>query len=190
MELKRCSKCGENKKKYSDFSKSKNGKDGLMYWCKVCCHKHHRLWQKTDAGRVSSARRGKKYYNTEKGKEVSRRASAKHSKKYPDKIKASCKKYKSTEKGRITQVRSSKKYRMTDAGHKAAIRARMKFPEKIKARNAARCISSGPCEYPNCNSGSKIEKHHWDYSKPLEIVSLCSKHHDIADKVKAIIDTK
>lgn len=57
----------------------------------------------------------------------------------------------------------------------------LKYPEKIKARTAVRLalnrgdIVKKPCEV--C-SESKVHAHHVDYSKPLEIMWLCRKHHD------------
>jgi len=39
--MKVCSKC-RIKKKEEEFSKSKNNKDGLHYWCKVCCKKYYK----------------------------------------------------------------------------------------------------------------------------------------------------
>ena len=45
-----------------------------------------------------------------------------------------------------------------------------------------------PCQYPNCKYHEKrIEAHHWDYDKPLEVVWLCSLHHAMADKVYKLI---
>jgi len=143
--IKRCPKCGKNKKRSSGFYKNRTSKDGLNCWCKSCCTEWQREWRKTDAGHIAHVEGNRKYYSTEKGKEASRR--------------------------------------------KWARRVR-EFPEKIRARVIARKISIMPCQYPNCSSGQRVEKHHWDYSKPLEVVMLCRKHHAIADKVKAIIDTK
>lgn len=54
-------------------------------------------------------------------------------------------------------------------------------PVKVKAGqilcNAVRCgkITRGPCAVCGCTEN--IDGHHEDYSKPLEVIWLCRKHH-------------
>jgi hypothetical protein len=52
--------------------------------------------------------------------------------------------------------------------------SRAKYPEKLKARILARKhIPLQPCEM----CGEKGQRHHEDYSKPLEVRFLCAFHH-------------
>lgn len=63
---------------------------------------------------------------------------------------------------------------------KADKKYRTKFPEKYKAvnavNNALRCgrLFKKPCAI--CEN-EITEAHHEDYSKPLEVIWLCAKHH-------------
>ena len=52
-------------------------------------------------------------------------------------------------------------------------------PEKRKAHQAVHsALRSGKIHrHPCCICGNKAQAHHDDYSKPLEIIWLCSKHH-------------
>lgn len=63
---------------------------------------------------------------------------------------------------------------------KALAKYRAKYPEKRKAHNIfSNAMRNGeikpqPCEVCGC---LKTEAHHFDYSKPLEVIWLCPKHH-------------
>lgn len=82
------------------------------------------------------------------------------------------------------RVEMRNEYAQTPAGKKAHARALKKqralYPQKYKARtefnNAVRDgkIKRGPCEI--CGK-KKAHGHHEDYSKPLDVRWLCSKHH-------------
>lgn len=48
-------------------------------------------------------------------------------------------------------------------------------PEKNRARMAARVIPRQACEHEGCKEIG--ERHHDDYSRPLAVRFLCSRHH-------------
>ncbi len=55
-----------------------------------------------------------------------------------------------------------------------------KYPEKVKAqRLAQKAVKKGTLSKEKCEicSDLKVEAHHPDYSKPLEVQWLCRKHH-------------
>ena len=51
-----------------------------------------------------------------------------------------------------------------------------KYLDKLKARNAIKKVTpDNKCH--KCGGINKLERHHPDYSKPLEIITLCRKCH-------------
>jgi hypothetical protein len=80
------------------------------------------------------------------------------------------------------RVEMRRAYRITpEAKCQAMARYTAKFPEKYTARNIVNAaIRDGklkvqPCE--RCGYGIGVHAHHEDYSKPLEVVWLCRRHH-------------
>ncbi len=59
-------------------------------------------------------------------------------------------------------------------------------PEKSKAnRLVFVAVRNKSLKKVNCFCGeSRVEAHHEDYSKPLEVIWLCKKHHVEADKIR------
>ena len=51
-------------------------------------------------------------------------------------------------------------------------------PEKIKAHTLVHINNLKGNECEKCNSIIDLEAHHSDYSKPMEIVTLCRIHHN------------
>lgn len=145
--MKVCFKCGISKP-LDDFYKHGQMKDGRLNKCKECT--------KNDA---TKHRIERIYYYRAYDKQ---RASAPH--------RAQARKdYSRSEAGRLSHARALK-------------RQRVKYPDKYRARttfwNAVRDGKVVPwpvCCVPECNS--KPEAHHPDYSRPLDVVWLCSVHH-------------
>lgn len=85
---------------------------------------------------------------------------------------------------RPDRVAARKAYQHTEAGKAAFYRTTLnmikKFPEKVRARDLLRkALKSGkltkqPCEV--CGD-LKVDGHHDDYGKPLEVRWLCLLHH-------------
>lgn len=75
----------------------------------------------------------------------------------------------------------------------ASRRMQVLYPEKYKARYECRqAIRSGklikqPCEV--CGE-AKVEAHHDDYSKPLDVRWLCKKHHSLHHRKEVVLPFK
>jgi len=63
---------------------------------------------------------------------------------------------------------------------------RSRNPDKAKARRAVdSAVHSGrlikkPCEFPGCGD-PKVQAHHDDYSRPLDVVWYCAFHHRVVE---------
>jgi len=81
------------------------------------------------------------------------------------------------------RVAARKAYSQTEAGKVAHLRASRKywemFPERRKAAHAvSNAVRDGRITPQLCwVCGEQAEAHHPDYSSPLDVVWLCSKHH-------------
>lgn len=71
---------------------------------------------------------------------------------------------------------------------------RTKHPERLRANNAIQRakskgkLKSQPCQ--KCGQVSNVHAHHDDYSKPLDIIWLCSVHHKARHKELKLLGTQ
>lgn len=57
-------------------------------------------------------------------------------------------------------------------------------------RDVTNAIKNGTLVKEPCRCGSKkVEAHHMDYSRPLEVIWACKKHHAELDKMKRELDS-
>jgi ribosomal protein S27AE len=79
----------------------------------------------------------------------------------------------------LTRRERARRWRLNNKDKVDAIRNR--YPEKRRANHAVfHAVRSGrlqkqPCE--KCGTVDRVNAHHDDYSKPLEVRWLCPKHH-------------
>jgi hypothetical protein len=146
---KACTQCGV-KKEPAEFANSSRTKSGKKSRCKAC----KKIYNKEYHARPEVVARAKKYYINPVNN---------------DRIKKRAKKY--------SQLPSTREaHRVYDKKNKAL------HPEKRRARDAVNnALRSGklvrlPCK--KCGATYKIEAHHWDYSKPLDVLWYCTEHHD------------
>jgi hypothetical protein len=87
------------------------------------------------------------------------------------------------------RIELSKAYQKTDAGKESHKKALKKYKETYPLRYAAKVIFGNALRdgvvlrQPCIICGEKAEGHHPDYSRPLDVVWLCKKHHMDAHKV-------
>lgn len=145
--MKKCTKCGIEKQT-TEFHKDKIKKDGLRSYCKIC-----------------ASETAKKY--REANPEKSREHTRKWQKANPEKHRKRERKWRES---------NPKKFRAITK------KTREKYPEKNNARNKFRSgIRAGkiirPTNCSRCDFVGMIEGHHYDYSKPFDVIWLCRKCH-------------
>ena len=155
--MKKCMKCGEVKP-VDDFYRHPKMADGRLSKCKTCTKRDVR---ENRAKRVE-------YY----------RAADRARSKLPHRRDAE--KLRSNSPSRIE---SRRKYALTPEGRASANRAKKSYCDRNPVKRAAHvacgnAIRDGrlirkPCEV----CGEIAQAHHDDYSKPLDVRWLCTKHH-------------
>lgn len=149
--MKICSTCKIEKDEIY-FSKRIGAIDGLRGQCKECKNKAYREGY------------GDRYSKSDKGKEVRKKYQQSQARRISES------KYRRSEKGRLKCYNSYKKYKESN-------------PDKVKAHKILNHkIESGLISKPSkcsycCKENKLINGHHYDYSKPLDVVWLCPKCH-------------
>lgn len=146
--MKRCRKCLEEKSD-AEFSKCSTKKDGLWIYCRTCDNLRNRNWYATPEGMAASKQKVSNYRKTEAGILQNRNA---------------CKRYKNSDRGRAWLANSIKTKR-------EEYRARWRVKSALKSG----LLNKKPCEI--CGKSHTVHAHHEDYSRPLNVVWLCSFHH-------------
>lgn len=143
-----CRLCGIEKS-WDDFYKHPKSKTGYDSKCKEC---------------TKSMMKAARVRNIEHYKEFDRQRAMR-----PDRV-AARKAYRATEKGKEAVQRAHRNYEKKQPERHYA---------RIAFRNAVRDGKLFPwpvCAVPECDC-TKVEGHHPDYSRPLDVVWLCNKHH-------------
>ena len=161
MNTKVCSRC-HTEKPISAFYPRKDRPGLYVAWCKPCLVEHGREYRQTEQGKKTT-----EAYNQSENRKQSL---AKYN--VSDKRTAVSLRYYLTGKPKEHLARRKK----TDRNYSK---------KKATQATARRAILSGkitpqPCEFSHLNNcHGRIEMHHDDYSRPLVIRWLCSRHHHL-----------
>lgn len=149
--MKICRQCGIEKP-IEDYYKHKDMPDGHLNKCKECVKENVRNHRALNIDKVRA-------YDRARGQTKKRKDK---NKEYQDRMKIE-----SPEKWRSMRREATRKYRKNH--HE-------RFIAKSRITYAKRTgkIKQEPCEI--CGA-LKVEAHHPDYTKPLEVVWLCDYHH-------------
>ena len=145
--MKMCRECKQEKQMH-EFYAHKRMADGHLNKCIECVKKRIRLHRKANPD---------KYKKYEKSRSC-----------LPNRI-ASRKKYWSSDKGKNTRKRASINFRLKYPLRYAANVLTQQALRRGDLRHALFCEA--------CGSNEKLEAHHDDYTKPLQVTWLCSKCH-------------
>jgi hypothetical protein len=156
--MKRCNKCGQEKPR-SKFYKDRHNPDGLGLKCKACVDASMRSW------RARNPDRHRSYV-------------AAYAAKHPERVKASYERWKKRHPDRAKE-----KFAAWVARYPEHAKARLAYMNALRSGKLVR-----PSRCSECGAEAKrIEGHHDDYSRPLEIRWLCKRCHVKADQLRRVI---
>jgi hypothetical protein len=141
-------------KPYTEFYKHPQMADGHLNKCKVCNRKDAKEHREKNIERVRE-------YDRKRGS-------------LPHRVEAR-EEYSKTEKGKASLSKARKRYLDSNPDKRAA---------HVILGNAIRDgrIIKLPCEC--CSSTDRIHGHHEDYTKPIDVIWLCPRHHAALHKLK------
>jgi len=165
-------KCTHCQKELPDdmFGARKDKKNGLSSWCKPC-------------NRVRSKEQYAKRYEKVRTYWKQKNQDPIYKAKHRDYCRERARRNPLTDKQKARKTKRQREaYRKSDL-----IRYQVICRGKTKAAIKNGILSPKPCEYPGCKYPNlKAEAHHWDYSQPMWVTWLCSRHHALADGVRRV----
>jgi hypothetical protein len=177
--MKRCYRC-EQTKDLLEFNKDQTSKDGYGFDCKKCRSEFRKKRRKENPEHYKEMQRK----NLERNREAIRSSQKKHILENRQEILAKRRKNYEENKIEITERenkrRKSPEFRQYARNYQQKLRDERKelisaWQKVSRAIKNGKMIRAGKCQI--CGSERKIEAHHADYTKPLEVQWLCKKCH-------------
>lgn len=162
MKMKRCSKC-QRVLPVGEFNRHTSTRDGLRPDCKACVSKYKKDYYAANIDRIRKRRREHYVANADRIRERSREY-------YVSNTPACSERRRQYYQDHHEEIRRYfRRYRQDN-------------PSKVKAQNVVNSlVRNGTITRPDtcsaCGGGGRIEAHHDDYSKPLDIQWLCRSCH-------------
>lgn len=167
-----CKKCGEVKPA-SGFGRDARLKTGLLSWCRACRNEANKARGDPPAAvhdipdakvcrRCQTEKPAPEFYAQPRNRDCLR-----------EYCKA-CERVVHASRV-LTQEQKTHRYKVKMEWERGQPDKRSAWRSYRNARKAGRIVP-GPCE--RCASTEDIHAHHEDYSKPLDVVWLCRKHHN------------
>ena len=142
-----CKRC-KKEKNINEFGKDNAQRDGKRYICKVCDRESSR--KRYALNKEKKLEVGRQYYKNNRKKRLE-----------------SVARYRKTERGKFLIRKRSKEYYRKNR-HKALARGKLNYEIRVGRMKKGVCAVCGD---------TNTHGHHEDYSKPLEVIWLCKKHH-------------
>lgn len=174
--IKKCSRCGIEKDEIQ-FPKDKSRKDGIYPQCKICKGLDAKKYDKKNrenrreylkVWRSKNPHKNNEYAKTYREKNRDKIIAKNHTSEMRERFLTYTKVWRSKNKDRyLEQQREWKK------NNRFKINARFRVTNSIRRGKIKRGITCNQCG----TSQGKMEAHHEDYNKPLEVIWLCFKCH-------------
>lgn len=161
-----CTRC-KKQKMIANYYSNKTSKDGLSYWCKQCTSEKAKQYVEDNRQKVSESRRR---YRQKNKIEIGKKGTE-WRQENKEKVKKYSAKYNEKNREKVAEIR-----KIWREKNEVKIKAQYKVNYALKTQRLQR----EPCEI--CGD-SKVDAHHTDYSKPLDVMWLCRSHHNAWHRV-------
>jgi hypothetical protein len=201
--MKCCSVC-KVEKPLEDFQRRAEAKDGRRADCRSCNLLRQKTYRSSAAGREKREKSGLRWRQSPEGKawttrywEEKGRAIAQEWER-SDRGMAIRKAYKKTDSyrawvrdysGSAAGKEAQRRFMASEKGHAFAAKLRTRLKDggrTLVYRQVHKALKAGSLQRQPCEAcgSQKSQAHHDDYSKPLDVRWLCSKHHSEHHRVE------